>query len=81
MLILVHNFVKLRYGEIKQFILRSPLVIQCGQVFVLRVKKMEIMFEVKFPKNGSFEGEYYTVLILFLTCKYFNFWKYINFAN
>lgn len=58
-------FVKLRYSEIKQFIFSSPLLIQCVQIFVLRAKKVEIIFEVRFPRNGSFEGEYYAVFILF----------------
>lgn len=68
--------------RIKQFILRSSLVNHCGQIFVLKiVKKMEMIFEVRFPRNGSFKGECYAVLMLFLTCKYFNFWRYIHFAT
>lgn len=46
-------FVKLRYNEIYQCILISPLLICYVQISVLRAKKVEILFEVRFPRNGG----------------------------
>lgn len=57
MFVVFHVFEKLRCSEINQFMLRSLLLIQCVQTLVLRAKKMEVRFEVRFPRNGSFWGD------------------------
>lgn len=52
--IVFHIFIKLRDNEINQFMLRSPLLTQHVQILVLRAKMMEIIFEVRYTRNGSF---------------------------
>lgn len=52
--IVFHIFIKLRDNEINQFMLRSPLLTQHVQILVLRAKMMEIIFKVRYTRNGSF---------------------------
>lgn len=45
-------FVKLKMSEINQFMLRFLLLLQSVQILILRAKKMEIIFGVRFSRNG-----------------------------